>query len=111
MSLDLASLDLTPAGAHLGERPDVWFRAWLDIAGVQHFLDLVSVHQDRQLWPESGDFVDPLLWLEQQKQQHNEHECTQGAEHHDPPPRSDSADETPCHDRDHQQNGEDEPRP
>ena len=47
MSLDLASLDLTPAGAHLGERPDVWFRAWLDIAGVQHFLDLVSVREDR----------------------------------------------------------------
>ena len=47
MSLDLASLDLTPAGAHLGERPDVWLRAWLDIAGVQHFLDLVSVREDR----------------------------------------------------------------
>ncbi len=31
----------------MGERPDVWFRAWVDIAGVEHFLDLVSVREDR----------------------------------------------------------------
>lgn len=47
MRLDLSSLPLSPAGAHLGVRPDTWFRAPIDIDGVQHFLDLVSVRVGR----------------------------------------------------------------
>lgn len=47
MSLDLASLDLTPAGQYVGARPDLWLRAWLTVGGVEHFLDLVSVRTDR----------------------------------------------------------------
>ena len=47
MTIDLASLDLTPAGTHLGRSADVWYRAWLDIAGGRHILDLVSVRVDR----------------------------------------------------------------
>lgn len=47
MRLDLSSVPLSPAGAHLGVRPDAWFRAPIDIDGVQHFLDLVSVRVGR----------------------------------------------------------------
>ena len=47
MSLDLATLDLRPAGKFVGARPELWFRAWLDVADVRHFLDLVSVRTDR----------------------------------------------------------------
>ena len=47
MNFNLATLALSPAGAHLGTRPDAWLRASLDLAGVQHFVDLVAVHVDR----------------------------------------------------------------
>ena len=47
MRLDLSSLPLSPAGAHLGVRPDTWFRAPIDIDGVQHFLELVSIGPSR----------------------------------------------------------------
>ncbi|HMM36106.1 MAG TPA: hypothetical protein PKA62_15405 [Thermoanaerobaculia bacterium] len=47
MRLDLSSLPLSPAGGHLGVRPDAWFRAPIAIAGVEHFLDLVSVRVGR----------------------------------------------------------------
>lgn len=47
MILDLSSLALSSAGAHLGTRPDAWLRASLDLAGIQHFVDLVAVLVDR----------------------------------------------------------------
>jgi len=48
VSLDLASLALSPAGTHVGARPDAWLRASIDVAGVQHFVDLVSVRVGRR---------------------------------------------------------------
>ena len=47
MSIDLASLPLSPAGTHVGAKPDAWLRASIDVAGVQHFVDLVSVRAGR----------------------------------------------------------------
>lgn len=47
MSIELASLALSPAGTHVGARPDAWLRASIDVAGVQHFVDLVAVRIGR----------------------------------------------------------------
>ena len=47
MSIDLASLALSPAGTNVGARPDAWLRASIDVAGVQHFVDLVAVRVGR----------------------------------------------------------------
>lgn len=47
MNVDLASIALSPAGTHVGARPDAWLRASIDIAGVQHFVDLVAVRVGR----------------------------------------------------------------
>ena len=47
MTLDLATLGLRAAGQFVGARPELWLRASIDVAGVEHFLDLVSVRTDR----------------------------------------------------------------
>ena len=47
MILDLTALGLSPAGTHVGAKPDAWLRASIDVAGVQHFVDLVSVRVGR----------------------------------------------------------------
>jgi hypothetical protein len=47
MTLDLATLALTSVGSALGIPKGAWLRAALDIAGIQHFVDLVAVRADR----------------------------------------------------------------
>lgn len=47
MTLNLASLPLSPAGHELGLPADAWLRATLVIAGTVHYLDLVWVTIDR----------------------------------------------------------------
>ncbi|KAA0255522.1 hypothetical protein FBQ97_00065 [Acidobacteria bacterium ACD] len=53
MRLDLAALRLSPAGQHLGIRPESWLRGSIQVGGVEHFLDLVSVRNDEQGFQQS----------------------------------------------------------